>query len=134
MKRLSASLLVVGLAVAGNAAAQSSGYYPAQQDRYSGSSQGATYDYARVLRVDPVIESGYGNRYGNRSTQGSQQCYYRQADDVYTGNGGYDDRYGGYRGNNNGYGDSGYGQDGYYDRNNGYRNTGGSVSRSREWP
>jgi hypothetical protein len=123
MKRLSASLLAVGLAVAGNAAAQSSGYYPAQQDRYNDYSQGATYDYARVLRVDPVIESGYGDRYGSRTTQDSQRCYYRQADDVYTGNGGYDDRYGDYRGNNNG-----YGRDGYYDRNDGYRNTGGSET------
>ena len=123
MKRLSASLLAVGLAVAGNAAAQSSGYYPAQQDRYNDYSQGATYDYARVLRVDPVIESGYGDRYGSRTTQDSQRCYYRQADDVYTGNGGYDDRYGDYRGNNNG-----YGRDGYYDRNDGYRNTSGSET------
>lgn len=123
MKRLSASLLAVGLAISGNAAAQSSGYYPAQQDRYNGSSQGATYDYARVLRVDPVIESGYGNSYGNGGRQGSQQCYYRQADDVYTSNGGYDDRSDAYRGNNNG-----YGQDGYYDRNDGYGNTGGSQA------
>jgi hypothetical protein len=127
MKRLSASLLAVGLAVAGNAAAQSSGYYPAQQDRYNGSSQGATYDYARVLRVDPVIESGYGDRYGNRSSQGTQQCYYRQADDVYTSNGGYDDRYDDYRNNDDRYG-NGYSRDGYDDRNNGYRNTGGSET------
>ena len=127
MKRLSASLLAVGLAVAGNAAAQSSGYYPVQQDRYSGSSQGATYDYARVLRVDPVIESGYGDRYRNRDTQGSQQCYYRQADEVYTTNGGYDDRYDDYRNNDDRYG-NGYSRDGYDDRNNGYRNTGGSEA------
>ena len=128
MKRLSASLLAVGLAISGNAAAQSSGYYPVQQDRYSGSSQGATYDYARVLRVDPVIESGYGNSYGNRNTQGSQQCYYRQADDVYTTNGGYDDRNDAYRGNNNSYGNNGYGQDDYYDQNGGYQNSGGNST------
>ena len=67
MKRLSASLLIAGLAVTGSAFAQSSGYY-GQDDRYYGSSdrypsdsyqgQGATYDYARVLSVDRVI--GYG--------------------------------------------------------------------------
>ena len=62
MKRLSASLLVAGLAFAGTAAAQSSGYYAGQQDRYYSSSQDGIYDYARVLRVDPVIGSDYGNR------------------------------------------------------------------------
>src|SRR5690606_18140081 len=106
MKRLSASLLAAGLAFAGTAAAQSSGYYSGQQDGNYGSSQGATYDYARVLRVDPVIGSGYGNR--DRSTRDSQQCYYRQADDVYAGNDGYYDR-------NDQYRDGRYqDRDGYY--------------------
>lgn len=121
MKRLSASLLVAGLAFTGSAFAQSSGYY-GQGDRYYGSSdpyqsdsyqgQGATYDYARVLRVDPVIGSGYGNR--NRTSQRSSQCYYRQADDVYTGNDGYYDQ------------DDRYRNDGY----DGYRNNGNETSRT----
>lgn len=117
MKRLSASLLVAGLAFAGTATAQSSGYY-GQDDRYNSSGryqeQGATYDYARVLRVDPVIGSGYGSQTSQRSTQ----CRYRQADDVYTGNDGYynqDDR---------------YGRDGYYGRDDGYRNDGNETSRT----
>lgn len=102
MKPLSTGLLVAGLAFAGTAFAQSPDYY-GQEDRYYGSDpyqsnpdqgQGATYDYARVLRVDPVIGSGYDNR----PSQQSSRCYYRQADDVYTDNDGYyhqDDRYGG---------------------------------------
>ncbi|MET0755981.1 MAG: glycine zipper 2TM domain-containing protein, partial [Pseudoxanthomonas sp.] len=124
MKRLSASLLVAGIAFAGNAAAQSSGYY-GQEDRYSGSDryqgsgqyqqQGATYDYARVLRVDPVIGSGYGNR----TSQASTQCRYRQADDVYTANDGYYDQ------------DDRYGRDnGYYGRDDGYRNNGNEARRT----
>ncbi|KAF1713017.1 glycine zipper 2TM domain-containing protein [Pseudoxanthomonas sacheonensis] len=123
MKRLSAGLLAAGLAFTGTAFAQSSGYY-GQNDGYYGSGsypsdsyqgQGATYDYARVLRVDPVIGSGYGNR----SSQQSSQCYYRQADDVYTGNDGYYNR------------DDRYDRDnGYYGRDDGYRNNGNETSRT----
>lgn len=123
MKRLSASLLVAGIAFAGNAAAQSSGYY-GQEDRYSSSDryqgsgqyqeQGATYDYARVLRVDPVIGSGYRNG----TAQSSTQCRYRQADDVYTGTDGY------YNQNDR------YERDGYYGRDDGYRNNGNETSRT----
>lgn len=121
MKRLSASLLVAGLAFAGTAAAQSSGYYSGQQDGNYGSSQGATYDYARVLRVDPVIGSGNGNR----STRNSQQCYYRQADDVYTGTDGSYDR-------NDQYRDDRYqDRNGYYNGNDGYRdNRGNEANRT----
>lgn len=128
MKRLSASLLAAGLAFAGTAAAQSSGYYSGQQDgNYDSSqydsSQGATYDYARVLRVDPVIGSDYGN--GNRPMQDSRQCHYRQADDVYAGNDAYHDRDDRYR-------DDRYqGRDGYYGGNDGYRdNRGNEANRT----
>ncbi|SDQ50792.1 glycine zipper 2TM domain-containing protein [Pseudoxanthomonas sp. CF125] len=123
MKRLSAGLLVAGFAFTGTAFAQSSGYY-GQDDRYDGSDpytsdsyqgQGATYDYARVLRVDPVIGSGYRNR----TSQQSSQCYYRQADDVYTGNDGYYNR------------DDRYDRDnGYYGRDDGYRGNGNETSRT----
>jgi hypothetical protein len=44
-------------------------------DRY-GNSGGAIYDYARVLRVDPVIDSRYG--YGGYPASGQQNCYYRE--------------------------------------------------------
>jgi uncharacterized protein YcfJ len=105
MKHLTASILALGLAAAvGTASAQSgysSGYYSNYQptaDRY-GQSYGAQYDYARVVRVDPVFDSraGYG-------TTSSQRCYSRQ-DGVYAGAGGYGgyqdpyDRTGGYYGN-----------------------------------
>lgn len=128
MKRLSASLLVAGLAFAGTAAAQSSGYYSGQQDGNYDSSQGATYDYARVLRVDPVIGSGHGD--GNSSTRNSSQCYYRQADEVYAGNGGDyngDDRYRDDRYRDDRYQD----RDGYYGGNDGYRdNRGNEANRT----
>lgn len=123
MKRLAASLLAASLTFAGTAAAQSSGYYSGQQDGDYGSSQGATYDYARVLRVDPVIGSDYGN--GNRPAQNSSQCYYRQADDVYAGNDGYYDRDDQYP--NDRYQD----RDGYYGGNDGYRdNRGNEANRT----
>jgi uncharacterized protein YcfJ len=103
MKRLSASLLALGLAVAsGTAPAQdynfnaTSAYQPAYQpspDRY-GNASGAIYDYARVVRVDPVIDSYRG---GYATTSG-QRCY-----DSYT------DAYG-----NDPYRDNGYARDPYY--------------------
>ena len=123
MKRFSASVLAASLAFAGNAAAQSSSYYSGQDEGYYGSggssSQGATYDYARVLRVDPVI----GSDYGSRTTRSPRQCYERQADDVYVGNDGYYDRDDGY-GRNDGY----YGRDDYGDRDRGYGETRGNET------
>jgi len=129
MKRLATSILALGLAaVVGTASAQSSGYSSqyAQPtvDRY-GQSSGNYYDYARVIRVDPVIQSGYG--YGNTGqySNGSQRCYTRNdgyaSSDPYYGNGndGYYGRDDGYRGN--GY----YGNDG----NDGYRG-GSEASRT----
>lgn len=124
MKVLSTSLLAIGLAFAGNATAQSSGYYAGQEEAYGnsryGDDQGPAYDYARVLRVDPVIGSGYGNT----AVRESQQCYYRQADEVYTGNDGYYDR-------NDRYGNTGdyYGRNnGAYDRSDRYRGSAGNET------
>lgn len=102
MKTLTASMLALALvATSGAAAAQS--YYDANRygnqpypDRY-GQSSGAVYDYARVLRVDPVIASGYG--YGQAS---GDNCRYTQS--TYAGGDYYDDRR---------YGDR-YGNDPYY--------------------
>lgn len=114
MNRLAISLVAVALAAAvGTASAQSPGYYPpggyppqADADRY-GNAYGAQYDYARVVRVDPVIVSGYGNDV-YRSSQ--QRCHSRP-DGYYAGDDGYD-----------GYADRDDRDDGY--RDGGYRDDG----------
>ncbi|MEP6634401.1 MAG: hypothetical protein ABJA62_09355, partial [Luteimonas sp.] len=122
MKRLTASILAMGLAATvGTASAQSSGYYPNSDgygqygqpsvDRY-GQNYGAKYDYARVVRVDPVFDSGY--RSSNDRNNSAQNCYTRR--DGYAGNDAYgNDSY--YTGNN-GYNSNGYNSNGY--NNNGY--------------
>jgi hypothetical protein len=105
MNFVSAALLTAGLFAAAGASAQSSGYY--------GSDYGAQYDYARVIRVDPIIESG-----GYRDTAAdSQRCYYRQADDVYARDDGY------YSGNGSYRNDDDY-------RDDGYRTGGGETGRT----
>lgn len=133
MKRLSASLLASALALgfvaaAGTASAQSygsyrndpyyrntSGYTNAYPDRY-GNSGNAIYDYARVLRVDPVIDSRYGgtrvaNGYGN-----GQRCYTNTTPGVYEGDGYV---------RNDGY----YRNDPYYPQQGGYgTNTGRTMA------
>ena len=102
MKRLSATLLALGLATAcvGTASAQTYGGYNGGYsngsdnrtvpDRY-GNATGAIYDYARVLRVDPVIDSRYGRDGRNTANNGytvvnGQRCY--ESSGRY-GNGGY---------------------------------------------
>jgi uncharacterized protein YcfJ len=140
MKRLSATLLapalVLGLvAAAGTASAQSYGSYgtdpyrntgntTAYPDRY-GNSGNAIYDYARVLRVDPVIDSRYGN--GNNVAYGSngQRCYSSTAPGRYGSDGHYGND--GYR--NDGYRNDGYGNDPYYPQQGQYgTNTGRTVA------
>lgn len=114
MNRLSTSLLAFGLLASGAASAQSySGGYGDRGGRYAN----GDYDYARVIRVDPIIE---GDRYGGRTVSTAQRCYYRDADDQYVSDDYYrddgsyrddryrDDRYGDrygddrYRGNDTG--------------------------------
>lgn len=140
MKRLTASILALGLAASvGTASAQSSGYYSQygqpNVDRY-GQAEGAYYDYARVVRVDPVLQSGYGY-----PTSSSQRCYTRQDgyvanDPYYNGNGYYGGNNNGYYGNGNGYygGNSNdyYGNgNGYYGNgNNGYYGNGSATGRT----
>ena len=110
MKRLTAALLVAfGLASSSAAFAQSS-YYPSGNGYDNGYQQGeAYYDYARVIRVDPVLDgrysstSGYStsgyNRNGQRCYQSTtaggyeRDGYYRN--DGYYGNDPYRDPYGG---------------------------------------
>jgi uncharacterized protein YcfJ len=139
MKRLSATLLAIGLVAAvGSASAQSSGNYgsdPYRNSNYgtsqAGSNQGysngyasnsgAVYDYARVVRVDPVIGSSYG--YGS-TTSSNPRCY-----DT-TDSGGYasDQSRDGYYGNDP-YRRDGYGNDPYYPQQSGYgTDTGRTVA------
>lgn len=117
MNRIATTVLALGLATATGAVSAQSGYdYPGQPqvDRY-GESHGAPYDYAEVVRVDPVFDQGYGSRDASR-----QRCYTRD-DGYYAGNGRYDDGYndgysrsGDYDGDDGRYGSRDpYGSDGY---------------------
>jgi outer membrane lipoprotein SlyB len=125
MKRLPASLLAIGLvATSGLASAQSYGSY-GSNGRYDDPAyrnpndvqpaNGGYYDYARVVRVDPVMVSGYGNAT-------SQRCY-SESDRSYAqggyGNDGYYDQNGNYQRN-------GSGGSGYYDQYGNYRQNAGS--------
>ncbi len=94
MNRFAVSLLAValvasiGTASAQNSSAQSRPYPAPTNDRYV-QTTGPYYDEARVIRVDPVLQSGYGN-----TQTSSGRCY--SDDDVYADNGNgdrYDDRY-----------------------------------------
>lgn len=100
MKHLFASTLAIALtATAGTAAAQVS-------SAPSYSTQGAHYDYARVLRVDPVYDARYGGRYA--ASTGTARCV---EDRTYAGgHDRYDDRY-----DRDGYGRDGYVRDPYRD-------------------
>lgn len=118
MNFLRISLLAASLALSGTATAQSYGY-PQPPATY-GTHQGATYDYARVLRVDPVIRGGTRGQ----SATGAQNCRYRPADDVYTQNGG---SYGEYA--TGGRSDP-YRRDDYYGRDDGYAQRGNETSRT----
>lgn len=101
MNRLSTSLLAFGLLASGAASAQS--YSGGYGDRNAA----GDYDYARVVRVDPIIE---GDRYGGRAVSTAQRCYYRDADDQYVSDDGY--RNDGYYGNDR-YRDDRHGDDRY---------------------
>ncbi|KAF1707725.1 hypothetical protein CSC71_12610 [Pseudoxanthomonas sangjuensis] len=103
--RLLASALLVGAAIAGPAAAQSYGAYPGPDEV----GPADEYDYARVIRVDPIIDRGSGV---------ARDCYYRESDGYYAG----DDR---------GYRDDGYYGDGRgYRRDDGYARGGSDAGRT----
>lgn len=123
MKRLTATLLALGLAAAGTASAQS--YYGSdpyyrkadnrtyldnrsyvQPDRY-GNNSGVVYDYARVVRVDPVIGSGYGSY----PASSGQRCHSGPGNDGYVSSDPY--RRDGYSSRDGYYGQDGYGRDPY---------------------
>lgn len=144
MNRLFVSTLVLGLVAAtGVASAQSvgqpyygsgygqQGYGQPSPDRY-GQSRGSQYDYARVIRVDPVLGSGYGSGYAGQPVNG-QRCYenptYVSGNDPYGNGYGRNDGYSnGY--DNGSYRNDGYAQDGYYDPYGGNRSTRGSQAGS----
>ena len=123
MKRLSVVLLAIGFVSSSNVFAQSTypssggyddGYDNSYRDDYQrdGNQQGeAYYDYARVIRVAPVL----GNYHG-ASDYGNQRCYETQSAGTYQRG----DYYGSSNQYGNGnYGNSGYGNDGY-SRNDAY--------------
>lgn len=147
MKRLAPSILALSLAaMVGTASAQSAGqlqygqlqydqpqygqpqygqtqYGQPEADRY-GQSQGGEYDYARVVRVDPVIQPDYDSN-GAYPNGSQQHCYTRN--DGYVSGDGYD---------GNGYGNAsngGYREDGYDDdRNDGYTDNGSYRNNGNE--
>jgi hypothetical protein len=88
MQRIAASILAVALIAAGGTVSAQNAGYSAPVDRY-GQSEGAYFDYARVLRVDPVLTAG------TRPVRvQSNECY--TEDGYYTDRGDdryYDDRY-----------------------------------------
>ncbi|CTP90666.1 glycine zipper 2TM domain-containing protein [Xanthomonas graminis] len=98
MNKLSTRLLTAALAVGvvGSAAAQDYGRYDTYRDRgYPGS---GTYDYARVVRADPILVPVRGPR------ETTERCYERPASGEYVDNGYRGDGYynGGYRGSDGG--------------------------------
>ncbi|NOT89509.1 MAG: hypothetical protein HOP03_15210 [Lysobacter sp.] len=133
MNRLAVSILAVALvATTGTASAQNSTMqgqqYPAStNDRYAQTAS-PYYDEARVIRVDPVLQSGYGN-----TQTSSGRCY---SDDVYAGSGDqYDDRYGDRRYDdrydNRGYDNRSYDSRGYDSRGDDDRRYDGRYSSTQ---
>jgi outer membrane lipoprotein SlyB len=89
MNRFAASILALSLATAitaGTASAQSSSNAPAYNNDRSIASDAPYYDYARVIRVDPVLQSGY-----RTTPSSSQRCW--TEDGYYSSDDRYDDRY-----------------------------------------
>ena len=116
MKRLSSALLAIGLIAASTTAFAQSGYDGRyQNDRYDtqgvGSQSEAHYDYARVIRVDPAFDSGYGGYDDHRTASyGNQRCYETTTAGRYE---------------RDGYSSGSYRNDGYYGGRDGYGNQGG---------
>lgn len=102
MKHLTSILLAIGLAGASSAAVAQSSYDRYGDTAYGNSSQGSHYDYARVIRVDPVLDG----RYSRTGNYGQQRCYETTTAGRY-------ERDGYYR-------DDGYYRNGGYSRNDGY--------------
>ena len=96
MKRLTAALLVAAGLASSTAAIAQSRYYPSGNGYDSGYQQGeAYYDYAQVVRVDPVLDG----RYSRTGAYSGQRCYESTSAgsyerDGYYRNDGYYDPYG----------------------------------------
>ena len=75
MKRLPIALLAVGLLAASTSALAQSGYGDRYGDQRYGTQRQADYDYARVIRVDPVLGNGYGAYNARGGAYGDQRCY-----------------------------------------------------------
>lgn len=109
MPRITATILASALiAVTGIASAQTGGAPAPVQDRYA-SAEGPYYDYARVLRVDPVLQQTAPTRVS------SNRCY-SESDQYASNDGYYDDRYDGRGYDGRGYDSRGYDSRGYDDR------------------
>lgn len=120
MKRLSAALLAVGLASSSAAAFAQSTYYPPSNGYDGGYQQPESYtDYARVIRVDPVINGAYGTTSSSYGSNG-QRCYQTRSAGSYTQN----DQYGTY--GNDAYRSNGYNDP--YGYPQGGTNTGRTVA------
>jgi len=98
MPRITATILASALiAATGIASAQTGGVSAPAQDRYA-ASEGPYYDYARVLRVDPVLQQTAPTRVS------SNRCY-TETDQYASNDGDYDDRYDDNRYDGRGYDD-----------------------------
>jgi hypothetical protein len=119
MQRIAASILAAALFAAGGTVSAQNAGYPASADRYS-QAEGAYFDYARVLRVDPVLTAG-----ARPTRVHSDECY--SEDGYYTDRGDdryYDERYADRRYDDRRYDDRRY-DDRYYDER--YRGQGGQY-------
>jgi uncharacterized protein YcfJ len=93
MNRFAASILALGLATAmaaGTASAQSSSNAPAYNNDRSVASDAPYYDYARVIRVDPVLQSAYRTTPSSSRRCWTEDGYYSSDDSGSDGR--YDDR------------------------------------------
>jgi uncharacterized protein YcfJ len=110
MTRLAASVLALAMTTTAATASAQVASHPAY------SSTDGYYDYARVLRVDPVYDARYDGRYA--ASTGTTRCV---EDRTYAG--GYDARYrrDGYYRDDGYYHDDGYYRDDYRDRSYGTR-------------
>jgi uncharacterized protein YcfJ len=93
MQRIAASILAVALIAAGGTASAQNAGYSSPADRYGADrltqAEGAYFDYARVLRVDPVLTTGTRPVRVQSDECYSEDGYYADRDDDRY----YDDRY-----------------------------------------
>lgn len=108
MPRITATILASALIAATGIASAQTGSVPAPVQGGYASTEGPYYDYARVLRVDPVLQQTAPTRVS------SNRCYTES--DQYASNDGYDDRYDDRAYDSRGYDDRRYDDRRYDDR------------------